>query len=61
MRLATLSPLLLTLAAALPLGGDTGSKTPAPALPFIEDDYPKALAEARAKKLPIFVETWAPW
>ncbi len=32
-----------------------------PALPFIEDDYPRALAEARAKKLPIFVETWAPW
>jgi hypothetical protein len=32
-----------------------------PALPFIDDDYPKALAEARAKKLPIFVEAWAPW
>lgn len=38
---------------------------PAPAkksvLPFIEDDYPRALAEARAKKRPIFVEAWAPW
>jgi hypothetical protein len=32
-----------------------------PALPFIEDDYSRALAEARAKKLPIFVEAWAPW
>jgi hypothetical protein len=31
------------------------------ALPFIEDDYPRALAEARAKKRPIFVEAWAPW
>ena len=31
------------------------------ALPFIEDDYPKALAEARATKLPIFIEAWAPW
>ncbi len=30
-------------------------------LPFIEDDYPKALAEARAKNLPIFAEAWAPW
>lgn len=30
-------------------------------LPFIEDDYPRALSEARAKKLPIFVEAWAPW
>jgi len=30
-------------------------------LPFIEDDYPRALAEARAKKLPLFVDVWAPW
>ena len=30
-------------------------------LPWIEDDYPKALAQARAKNLPIFVENWAPW
>lgn len=30
-------------------------------LPFIADDYPAALAEARAKKLPIFVDIWAPW
>lgn len=32
-----------------------------PTLPFIEDDYPKAMAEARSKKLPVFVEAWAPW
>ncbi len=30
-------------------------------LPFISDDYPKALAEARTRKLPIFIEAWAPW
>ena len=30
-------------------------------LPFIHDDYPKALAEARARKVPLFIETWAPW
>jgi hypothetical protein len=30
-------------------------------LPFIEDDYPRALAEAKAKGLPLFVDTWAPW
>ena len=30
-------------------------------LPFIENDFSKALGEARAKKRPIFVETWAPW
>ena len=30
-------------------------------LPFIADDYGKALAEARAQKLPLFIEAWAPW
>ncbi len=30
-------------------------------LPFIEDDYGRALAEARARKLPLFIEFWAPW
>jgi endonuclease YncB( thermonuclease family) len=31
------------------------------ALPFIADDYAKALAEARSQKLPLFIEAWAPW
>jgi hypothetical protein len=31
------------------------------ALPFIEDDYARALAEAKAKGVPLFVDTWAPW
>jgi len=30
-------------------------------LPFINDDYPKALAAAKRGNLPIFVEVWAPW
>lgn len=30
-------------------------------LPFIEDDYPRALALARQRKLPIFIDSWAPW
>jgi len=30
-------------------------------LRFIEDDYAKALAEAKQRKLPVFVEVWAPW
>lgn len=30
-------------------------------LPFIEDDYAKAVARAKAKDVPIFVEAWAPW
>ncbi len=34
---------------------------PAMALPFIENDYSKALARAKTKNLPIFVDAWAPW
>ena len=34
---------------------------PKTAVPFIDDDYGKALAEARAKNLPLFIEMWAPW
>ena len=30
-------------------------------VPFRPDDYAGALAEAKAKKLPLFVEAWAPW
>jgi hypothetical protein len=30
-------------------------------LPFINDDYPKAMASAKQRSLPIFVEVWAPW
>ena len=54
----------LIIAAALLSAAGVRADAPAPskpALPFIEDDYPRALAEARAKKVPIFVENWAPW
>ncbi len=30
-------------------------------LPFIADDYPRALTEAKSRHLPIFIEAWAPW
>jgi len=30
-------------------------------LPFIQDDFAKARAEAVQRNLPIFVECWAPW
>ena len=30
-------------------------------LPFLSDDYPAALAQARARQVPLFVEAWAPW
>ena len=31
------------------------------ALPFIEDDYSKAVTRAKAQNVPIVVEAWAPW
>ena len=34
---------------------------PKPVLPFVDDDYPGALAKARALDRPLFVEAWAPW
>ena len=30
-------------------------------LPFIDDNYSKALADAKQRKLPMFVEVSAPW
>jgi hypothetical protein len=50
--------LLLTAASSSALAAGASKAEP---LPFLQDDYPKALAEARAKKLPIFAEAWAPW
>ena len=46
------------LAVAEPLAGADGLDK---VLPFVADDYEKALSEARAQKLPLFIEAWAPW
>lgn len=32
-----------------------------PALPFISNDYAQAVADAQERKVPIFVDIWAPW
>ena len=37
------------------------AQAPKKSVPFLEDDYGKALHEARARKVPIFIEAWAPW
>ena len=30
-------------------------------LPFINDDFEKALGAAKQRNAPLFVEVWAPW
>jgi endonuclease YncB( thermonuclease family) len=52
--LAQASLIAVVLAAATPLQAASN-------LPFVEDDYARALSEARSRKLPLFIEAWAPW
>jgi hypothetical protein len=47
--------LFLTLLTLAPLA------RAAEVLPFVEDDYATAMARAKTKHLPMFVEAWAPW
>lgn len=52
----------LTMAAlALPAVAAQAKGESHSVLPFIEDDYTKALATAKASNVPIFVDVWAPW
>lgn len=48
--------LALATAALIALGA-----FPAAARGVIEDDYPRALAAARERGVPLLVEVWAPW
>lgn len=48
-----LVPLLLVATATPALAKDV--------LPFIENDYAKAVARAKAEHVPLFVDAWAPW
>jgi thiol:disulfide interchange protein len=69
-RAVVLGLLLLLAALALPAAlpgtavAAAAMKT-APAkhavVPFIDDDLDRALAEAKKRDLPLFIESWAPW
>jgi len=55
----TLVPAVLaSVLLAAPAGA---ASVPREVLPFIADDYPKALAAAKSAAKPIFLEAWAPW
>ncbi len=45
----------------IPIAPPVATAAAPPVLPFIDDDYPRALAEARRTQKPIFVDTWATW
>ena len=49
------------LFAALLFLATTASASAKEVIPFIENDYSKALTRARSEHLPLFVEAWAPW
>ncbi len=55
------APLLLALTGVLALAAGPARAAAKPVLPFIRDDYARALHEARARKVPIFIGAWAPW
>jgi thiol-disulfide isomerase/thioredoxin len=40
---------------------DAAARSETSGVTFLEDDYARARAEARAKGLPLFVDAWAPW
>ncbi len=67
-RLTRIALLALTALSALPAHAGawaapkkTEAATDERPLPFLSDDYAGALAEARARQLPLFIEAWAPW
>jgi len=47
-------------AALLALSLSTGALA-GEVLPFIHNDYAAAVAKAKAKGVPVFVDVWAPW
>jgi len=54
---AVVSKLLATWACWLGLAALAAASP----LPWVTDHFPQALALARQRKLPVFVEVWAPW
>ncbi len=59
-------PVALLLVLVACQAGPGRGKAPAESSPptvmqFVADDYAGALAEAKARGVPLFIEAWAPW
>jgi len=52
---------LLLLAASLSTASLAAPAAGKEVLPFLENDYPAALAKAKTRGVPLFVDVWAPW
>jgi hypothetical protein len=59
-RILTGSVLLLAACATSPAVVPPDAAHPV-ALPFVENDYAGAVAQAKARGVPVFVDVWAPW
>jgi tetratricopeptide (TPR) repeat protein len=59
------SPAASSISAASPSASAEPAPAPAPggdaAVVFVENDYARALAEARSRGVPLFIDAWAPW
>ena len=61
---ASVTPATHAATTTAPAKGAATKPAPAkwkPVVPFIEDDFGRALALAKERKLPVFIEGWAPW
>jgi len=57
-----LAPLLLVVPlVAAPQQTKSPEPTPHFAVPFVEDGYAQALADAQKRDVLLFVDAWAPW
>ena len=57
-------PILLAAALSAPASAAAGKPAAAATkqvLPWIENDWNAALAAAKTRNVPLFVEAWAPW
>ncbi len=50
-----------TLMVAISALAFSGCATRSARVHFVENDYVRALSDAKSRNVPLFVEMWAPW